>query len=43
MDNKNNIKTNSEEMENFALDAMREEPRMTEKDIDDYAELLGEG
>lgn len=41
MDNKNTV--NSEEMENFALDAMRGEPIMSEEDLDAYAKLLSEG
>ena len=36
------IKNSSEEMESLALDAMREEPRMTEEDVDALAALMGE-
>jgi hypothetical protein len=43
MNDKNTVKTNSEEMENLAVDAMRGEPPMSEQDVDAYAELLSEG
>jgi hypothetical protein len=42
MENTNTQKTNSEEMENLARDAMRDEPLMSEADVDAFAKLRGE-